>query len=49
MDIPLIDMVRSGVDILTRQIAGETAKQRLIYPAKLMLRESTGPRRKTAV
>jgi DNA-binding LacI/PurR family transcriptional regulator len=43
-DIPLIEMVRTGAEMLLRQIGGETKPQQVIFPAHLFVRESTGPK-----
>jgi DNA-binding LacI/PurR family transcriptional regulator len=42
-DIPLIEMVRTGAEMLLRHIGGETKPQQVIFPAQLFVRESTAP------
>ena len=40
-DIPLIEMVRTGAEMLLQQIAGASTPQQIIFPAQLIVREST--------
>jgi DNA-binding LacI/PurR family transcriptional regulator len=40
-DIPLNDMVRAGAELLLQQLNGNHAVQRVVFPAELVLREST--------
>ena len=40
-DIPLIEMVRTGAEMLLQQIAGTAIPRQVIFPAQLILREST--------
>jgi DNA-binding LacI/PurR family transcriptional regulator len=44
-DIPLVDMVQNATELLLRKLDGEELHQQVIYPARLMLRESTARRR----
>ena len=40
-DIPLIEMVRTGAEMLLQQISGTSLPQQVIFPSQLFLREST--------
>lgn len=43
VDSPLAEMGRTGAELLLRRIAGDLRPQRIIFPARLTVRESTAP------
>jgi LacI family transcriptional regulator len=43
LDVPLTEMGRLGVDLLLRRVAGATAPEQIIMPARLIIRESAAP------
>ena len=42
-DIPLNDMVQTGTELILQQLAGQREPRQVLFPAQVVVRESTGP------